>query len=380
MSTTEWLQAPRTALKAAVPAGRAANALAQRRKIIALIPAHNEETTIANTVRAVLSQELPVDSATVLCDNCSDGTERAAQEAGAEVYVTVDNHDMKAGALNQALALKLPGLGDRDMVMCIDADSIAGGNFTTEAAIAFDSDPRIGGVSGVYQGRRGGGVVGWCQRNEFARWGFDSRMYKGRTVILSGAASIFTVGALRKVAAGRTAGTLPGSSGIYCEQNITEDFELSLALLHVGVRIKNLLNVHIETAVKQTWRTLGVQRLRWDRGINEGIFQYGITRHTRKVWFQRTMYAVFVPVSFLVFMVIGARAATGTVFQINLLWAIISGVMMFQKGATIYKTRGLWNAILAGLVFPELAYDTYLQLTFTRALVDQVTNKTAKWR
>jgi poly-beta-1,6-N-acetyl-D-glucosamine synthase len=347
-------------------------------KIIALIPAHDEEATISATVTALLQQDLRTERVIVICDNCTDNTEAVAKEAGAETYVTQDNQAMKAGGLNQALGFVLPVLGDNDLICCVDADSIVGPNFTAAAAKAFAADPDLGGVSGVYCGRKAPGLATWCQRNEFARWGFDARMYKGRTVILSGAASIFRASALRRIATARETGQL-GGTGIYNEGNITEDFELSLALLHTGSKIKNLLDVTIETAVKPTWRTLGVQRLRWDRGINEGLIQYGITRYTRKVWFQRGMYAIYTPISFLVFAILGLRLFAGTLFQINLLWAVISAIMMAQKGATIYRTRGLRNAIAASLIFPELIYDTFLQCTFVRALAEQVTHRSAKW-
>jgi cellulose synthase/poly-beta-1,6-N-acetylglucosamine synthase-like glycosyltransferase len=348
-------------------------------RLVALVPAHNEASTIQATVLALLTQDLPVTRLIVICDNCSDDTERIAREAGAETYVTVDNTAMKAGGLNQALALVLPDMDDTDMLAAVDADSIVGSNFTSEAAKLFAVHPTLGGVSGTYQGKAGGGSAGYFQRNEFARWGFDNRMYHGRTVILSGAASIFTVGALRRVLNARINGGLPGKPEVYNEDNITEDFELSLALLHTNSRIMNMLNVNIMTAVKPTWRELGIQRLRWDRGINEGLFQYGITRFTRKVWFQRIMYALFVPVSLLILVVIANRAWAGDLLEISPLWVGVSGIMMFQKAFTI-RTRGIGNMLIAFAILPELPYDTYLQMTFVRSLWDQVTHRAKKWR
>jgi hypothetical protein len=54
--------------------------------------------------------------------------------------------------------------------------------------------------------------------------------------------------------------------------------------------------------------------------------------------------------------------------------------MMTQRAVTIIRTRGPANALAAFLVLPEMPYDTFLQFTFTRALVEQVTGRTAKWR
>jgi cellulose synthase/poly-beta-1,6-N-acetylglucosamine synthase-like glycosyltransferase len=349
--------------------------------IIALVPAHNEQDTITSTVSALQAQELPVDRIIVVVDNCTDDTEAVALKAGAETYVTVNNKHMKAGGLNAALdKFVLPGADDEDMVLCVDADSVVGHNFTSQAAAKFARDIRLGGVSGTYHGKPGGKTAGWCQRNEYARWGFDNRMQGGRTVVLSGAASVFRVRALRAIVSGRQAGRLPGSAGVYCVENITEDFELSLALRHSGFTIKNMLNVRIDTSVKPTWRELHVQRLRWDWGINEGLFQYGITRYTASVWFKRTMYAVFIPVSFLILFVLSERVIAGTIFHISLFWIVLSAIMMLQKALTIGRARGTRNALAGLLILPELPYDTYLQITFMRALWCQFTNKRKKWR
>jgi hypothetical protein len=92
------------------------------------------------------------------------------------------------------------------------------------------------------------------------------------------------------------------------------------------------------------------------------------------------MYAVYVPISLLVFAVIGYRAYSGSLLAIDPLWLSISAVMMTQRAVTIIRTRGPANALAAFLVLPEMPYDTFLQFTFTRALVEQVTGRTAKWR
>jgi glycosyltransferase involved in cell wall biosynthesis len=76
-----------------------------------IIPAHNEEATIAQTIRSLRGQTLPVASITVVCDNCTDDTAAVAAAGGAQVMTTHSNTARKAGALNQALARVLPRLG-----------------------------------------------------------------------------------------------------------------------------------------------------------------------------------------------------------------------------------------------------------------------------
>jgi biofilm PGA synthesis N-glycosyltransferase PgaC len=132
----------------------------RQQHVIALIPAHNEELTVAATVGCLRAQRRPPDRVVVACDNCTDGTERMARQTGAEVFTTQANTDMKAGALNQALKQLLPGLDDRDVILVVDADSLVSDNFVSEALARFSARPMLGGLSGVYAGKPGGGLVG----------------------------------------------------------------------------------------------------------------------------------------------------------------------------------------------------------------------------
>lgn len=101
--------------------------------VVALIPAHNEEDQIAEAIRSLHEQESPPELIVVCADNCTDGTAREAEAAGAFVYETVGNAHKKAGALNQALELLLPELEDDDAVLVLDADSFLAPTFVSEA-------------------------------------------------------------------------------------------------------------------------------------------------------------------------------------------------------------------------------------------------------
>jgi hypothetical protein len=59
-------------------------------RITVLIPAHNEAATIAQTIRSLRGQTLPVASITVVCDNCTDDTAAVAAAEGAHVMTTLE--------------------------------------------------------------------------------------------------------------------------------------------------------------------------------------------------------------------------------------------------------------------------------------------------
>ena len=87
--------------------------------------------------------------------------------------------------------------------------------------------------------RAGGGFVGTCQRNEYARYARDVRRLKGRALVLTGTATAFRVSTLRDVLRARHDGRLPHRSRgqVYDTNVLTEDNELTLALMHRGWKI-----------------------------------------------------------------------------------------------------------------------------------------------
>lgn len=109
------------ALRNAPPAGR--HALPHQSRVVALVPAHDEEAQIGAALAALSRQTRRPDLVVVVCDNCTDRTAPIARRSGAAVLVTEGNRDKKAGALNQALSRVLPLLDDDDVILVQDADS-----------------------------------------------------------------------------------------------------------------------------------------------------------------------------------------------------------------------------------------------------------------
>jgi cellulose synthase/poly-beta-1,6-N-acetylglucosamine synthase-like glycosyltransferase len=87
-----------------------------------LIPAHNEEAGIADTIRSIRSQTRDGDRVLVVADNCSDGTAGRAREEGAEV---LERRDLERRGKGFALSFGLRHLRDAppDLVVFVDADT-----------------------------------------------------------------------------------------------------------------------------------------------------------------------------------------------------------------------------------------------------------------
>ena len=86
-----------------------------------LIPAHNEEATIAATLTGILPSS-PANRVVVIADNCTDATAQLAVESGAEVVV---RHDETRVGKGYALARGVDYLRDNppEVVVVIDADT-----------------------------------------------------------------------------------------------------------------------------------------------------------------------------------------------------------------------------------------------------------------
>jgi cellulose synthase/poly-beta-1,6-N-acetylglucosamine synthase-like glycosyltransferase len=221
---------------------------APRPVVVALVPAHDEEAQIEAAIDSLRGQVSPPDLIVVCADNCTDRTAELAEAAGAIVFETVDNPHKKAGALNQVLELLLPLLIDEDAVLVMDADSILAPAFVSTAKRHLRDG--VGGVGGVFTGRAGGGFVGMLQRNEYARYARDVARLKGKVLVLTGTATLFSAKTLRHVAWARAEGLLPGDTAhVYDTSVLTEDNELTLALLHLGYRVISPKECRLTTEV-----------------------------------------------------------------------------------------------------------------------------------
>src|SRR4030095_2702865 len=243
--------------------------------VIAVIPAHNEEKGIVNTIRSLQNQSVKVDRIVVISDNSTDDTVSLAREAGAVVYETIENIYKKAGALNQALEIIMPVLDDKDMIFAMDADTSLSPSFINDALNTMIRKPNVGGVGAVFVGREPENILELAQSNEYVRY---SRQIdrSSRTMVLSGTAAMIRVKALRQVQESR---------GTYYDNTaLTEDMEIGLALKTLGWKLASPVSCQATTNLMPTLKDLHNQRVRWYRGAFENLKTYGLTKVTLVYW------------------------------------------------------------------------------------------------
>ncbi len=348
--------------------------------ITVIIPAHNEAAGIGDTLRSLQSQTIVPHRVIVVADNCTDATEEISLSAGAEVVRTAGNTDRKAGALNFVLADLLPQAAPEDMILVQDADSQLSRDFIERSIGHLTADSRLGAVGGVFRGGDGGGFVGHLQRNEYARYERDVRRLNGKCLVVTGTAALFRVRTLRDVVAARLDGTLPpgnGRGGVYDTSVLTEDNELSFALLTLKYRIRSPADCSLVTEVMPTWRELWAQRLRWKRGAVENCVQYGWTRVTRPYWGRQAISVVGVAVTLAYLSTVAFALGTGEGLHMQPFWLAVTGVFVIERVVTV-RLRG-WKYMLAAATMYELVIDLFLQLVHAKAYLDAAFNKKKAW-
>lgn len=409
-------------------------ALPRPSRITVLVPAHDESDRIVATLDGLRRQTRRPDRVVVVADNCTDDTVALASAAGAEVYETVGNEHKKAGALNQAWALRFrrvtvgdrrgpdrrstdrradrsssehadqrgtsrrsegrrrtraerrsapsghPDGADDDLVLVQDADSTLDPGFLEGAARHVLRDDRMGAVGGTFRGDPGGGLVGHLQRNEYARYARDVRRLKGKCLVVTGTAAMFRAATLRRISQARRAGQLPpgdGRGGIYDTTVLTEDNELTFAILHLGYRVLSPKECTLTTEVMPTWRALWQQRLRWKRGAIENCFQYGVTRITWRYWGRQLLTLAGVLVTAIyVGSVLASLITAGTV-RIQPFWLAVTSIFVLERVITV-RDRG-WRHAAAAATMYELGYDLFLQLVHARAYLDSALRRERRW-
>ena len=336
-------------------------------RVIAIIPAHNEEIGIAQTIDSLRRQTQAPDQILVAADNCTDGTVDIAKAMGVEVLETWDNTAKKAGALNQALAMVLPGLQPHDVVLMMDADSRLNRDFVAAGMAYFEHWPLRGGISGSYLAADHPSRVALLQKIEYTQGLRSVHRRAGRIHVLSGAATIFTVEALRKVAEMRGGSVIPGVKGlVYDESSLTEDYELTVALKRVGYDPRCAADCIVDTDVMPTWRDWRIQRLRWQRGTLETLFTYGFVEHTRKAWAVQawTYFRTIIPVLMLM---IWSYALIFEEVAFHPFWLLIIPVFMLDQLVATWDAG--WRArIYATLIIPLWIYEAYQSIAYWKAL------------
>lgn len=236
----------------------------KQKKFAILIPAHNEEAMIAETIQNLLNQNYPKTffDIMVIADNCTDNTTSIANEFAVSVYERDDIiHQGKGYAIHWAI--NNLDLDSYDAVIINDADTLMSGNFLKEINRSLNSGSSF--IQSYYTMSNPGenlfttffSITNFI-RNHFC---FYPRWKCGLSVPLLGSGMCFSLPHLKKL--GWTA------------FSITEDHEFFVFLATQNLRVDFCPNAKVFTHHSTSFRQATSQRIRWYGGKFFSMYRYG---------------------------------------------------------------------------------------------------------
>ncbi len=224
-------------------------------RVTVIVPAYNEEGSLAETLRSLREQTLPPAEIIVVDDGSTDGTAAVARSFGATVLRPPANTGSKAGAQTFAL----PSVRT-ELVIAVDADTTLAPDGIERLVPAF-ADPAVAAVCGSVIPRRTRSV--W-ERGRFVEYLFAFTFYKrvqdiyGAPLISSGCFSMYRTDALRAV-------------GGWPTRTLAEDMDLTWTFYERGRKVRFIPGAVCYPLEPRDFKFLRKQLRRWSHGFVQNV-------------------------------------------------------------------------------------------------------------
>lgn len=316
------------------------NSTGHRSTIGCVIPAYNEEESIADVLEALLKQTRVPDVIHVVVNNTTDSTVKIASEYSGPHEISTElgeqftevfvhdigkNPDKKVGALNYGYSL----VEGYDYLLGVDGDTIADPKAVEYLETEAVSDSRIGGISAIYSiddKPIKGGIAKFLiagQRTQFAAFNLQNLLRGRNMAVLGGQFSIFSTNALRD-AMGQNHQSTP-----WVRDSEVEDSLLSLQIKSAGYLTKISPYARANVGGMTTLSAYDAQQVKWTYGAIELMWpgQRGDTKgqpfhpNLRLRWFENfgMLTNLFVRVAFFTLL---AGSLSINAFVFSPLWLV----------------------------------------------------------
>ncbi|GAA5035504.1 glycosyltransferase [Microbacterium fluvii] len=348
------------------------NTTGHRSTIGCVIPAYNEEESIAAVIQSLLDQTRVPDVIHVVVNNTSDATVKIASDFSGPHEITTElgeqftevfvhdigkNPDKKVGALNYGYAL----VEGYDYLLGVDGDTIADPRAVEYLETEAVSDSRIGGISAIYSiddRPIKGGIAKFLiagQRTQFAAFNLQNLLRGRNMAVLGGQFSIFSTTALRDVM------TANHQSTPWVKDSEVEDSLLSLQIKSAGYLTKISPFARADVGGMTTLRGYDAQQVKWTYGAIELMWpgQRGDTKgqpfhpNLRIRWFENLgmLTNLFVRVAFLILLA-GSLSINAFVFSAWWLIPPLVAILLNVRIAFTLHSRTTRDVLFAALIVP----------------------------
>ncbi|GAA2081428.1 glycosyltransferase family 2 protein [Microbacterium hatanonis] len=343
-----------------------------RSTIGCVIPAYNEEESIAEVIEALLKQTRVPDVIHVVVNNTSDATVKIASEYSGPHEITTDlgeqftevfvhdigkNPDKKVGALNYGYSL----VEGYDYLLGVDGDTIADKQAVEYLESEAVADSRIGGISAIYSiddRPIKGGIAKFLiagQRTQFAAFNLQNLLRGRNMAVLGGQFSIFSTHALRE------AMRQNHQNSPWVRDSEVEDSLLSLQIKSAGYLTKISPYARANVGGMTTLSGYDAQQVKWTYGAIELMWpgQRGDTKgqplhpNLRLRWLENfgMLTNLFVRVAFVTLL---AGSLSINAFVFSPWWLIPSGmaILLNVRIARTMKDSNSRDVLFAATFLP----------------------------
>jgi biofilm PGA synthesis N-glycosyltransferase PgaC len=220
-----------------------------------IVPAFNEEGSIAETVCSLQSQTCRPDQILVVDDCSTDRTAAIAGSLGVTVLRPPANTGSKAGAQTFALPYVRT-----ELAMAVDADTTLACDAIEKLLECFD-DPAVAAASGAVLPRH---VRSIWERGRYVEYMFAFAFFKriqdhfGKPMISSGCFSAYCTRRLRKV-------------GGWSARTMAEDMDLTWTLYQCGWKVRFVPDAVCYPIEPHNLHLLRKQLRRWSHGFVQNV-------------------------------------------------------------------------------------------------------------
>lgn len=295
--------------------------------ITVLVPAHNEEETIGETIESLLAQTRLPDRIVIIANGCTDLTVDVAKKYPVIVMDLPRLKHRKSEAMNRGW--NLYGR-DSDLVVSMDADTVLVPNAIEDWE--KESWKRLfGGSTSKFTIRQPGL---WCrlQKSEYA-YNIQQGLNQGWTNVLAGAGSAFSGTALREIAA------RDDREGPWSYESAVEDYELTYRLREAGYKTYVSTTIRAYTDGMKNLKSLWGQRMKWQAGTLQDLLRFGVNRLTIRDWLSQ-MLNLLGP-------------------AIRALWVMVISLALYLDALTL-----AWWGLLVPLLFVAINLKTAVRVPY----------------
>lgn len=311
-------------------------------KVIALVPAYNEASSIELTIKSLLSQTTPFDQIIIIPNGCTDNTAEIARQYPVTVFELPPLFHRKSEAMNRGW-IKFGQ--SADIVVTVDADTILANNAVTDWKQEFLSVKNFGGSTSKFTVQQPG-FFGRMQKAEYAM-NIQQGLNRGWTNVLAGAGSAFSGVALKTIA------SRSDREGPWSYTSAVEDYEITYRLRELGLVTYISETIRAYTDGMNNLKSLWGQRIKWQAGTIQDLIAFGFNKSTCHDWFFQAVALLNPLIRILWILVLGLALYTNSL--IIVWWAFLIPLLTVAlsiKSALRIPHRDKWDMFLAVILIP----------------------------